>query len=432
MKSGTNFLKKALSFTLLGSLALSLCACNASPSMVTLKSQELTSQLPDESVTGKDPDDTFCSSTADFSIRLFQTALSGSGTGENVLLSPESVLSALAMTANGAGSTTRTEMEQVLCGGMSMEDFNPYMYSFQNRLTASEDVSFHQANSIWIRNQEDAIQVNEDFLQTDKNYYQADAYYAAFDDRTTKEINQWINKNTNGMIPSLLDGPIADDIVLYLINALAFEGTWDTPYEDSQITEDASFTNYAGEPETVAMLHSTEDYYIHDEHATGFLKNYKGGGFAFLALLPEEGMTPEDYAATLTGEDYLTMFRNRETRDVIVQMPEFTYDYTTELKDVLSEMGMPEAFQGHADFSNMGTTDTGYLYIDRVLHKTHIEVDRTGTKAAAVTAVVMTNESCVMEEETPPQVILDRPFVYAIIDTNTGLPIFLGTVNTVQ
>ena len=93
---------------------------------------------------------------------------------------------------------------------------------------------------------------------------------------------------------------------------------------------------------------------------------------------------------------------------------------------------MPEAFQGHADFSNMGTTDTGYLYIDRVLHKTHIEVDRTGTKAAAVTAVVMTSESCVMEEETPPHVILDRPFVYAIIDTNTGLPIFLGTVNTVQ
>ena len=173
--------------------------------------------------------------------------------------------------------------------------------------------------------------MNEDFLQTDKNYYQADAYYAAFDDRTTKEINQWINKNTNGMIPSLLDGPIADDIVLYLINALAFEGTWDTPYEDSQITEDASFTNYAGEPETVAMLHSTEDYYIHDEHATGFLKNYKGSSFAFLALLPEEGMTPEDYAATLTGEDYLTMFRNRETRDVIVQMPEFTYDYTLSL-----------------------------------------------------------------------------------------------------
>ena len=226
MKSGTNFLKKALSVTLLGSLALSLCACSASPSMVTLKNQELTSQLPDESVTGKDPDDTFCSSTADFSIRLFQTALSGSSTGENVLLSPESVLSALAMTANGAGSTTRTEMEQVLCGGMSMDDFNPYMYSFQNRLTASEDVSFHQANSIWIRNQEDAIQINEDFLQTDKNYYQADAYYAAFDDQTTKEINQWVNQNTNGMIPSLLEDPIADDIVLYLINALAFEGTW--------------------------------------------------------------------------------------------------------------------------------------------------------------------------------------------------------------
>lgn len=433
MNTRTCIWKKALSLTMLGACALSLCACGSTHIRTLLPVQgELTSQLTEEPVIGKDADSTFCSSAADFSIRLFQTALTQCDSGENVLVSPESVLSALAMTANGAGSTTRTEMEQALCNGMSIEDFNPYMYSFRNHLNASEDVTFHEANSIWIRNQEDRISLHTDFLQTNKNYYGTDAYYSAFDDQTVKEINHWVKENTNDMIPLLLNEPISDDIVLYLINALAFEGEWDIPYEDTQITEDGIFTNYAGAEEASAMLNSTEACYIHDEHATGFIKNYKGGDFAFLALLPEEGMSPEEYAASLTGESYLKLYQHRQYRDVIVQLPEFTYDYSAELQDVLSEMGMQEAFQDTADFSNMGTTDTGYLYINRVLHKTHIEVDRNGTKAAAVTAIEITTDSCSIDTEEPVIVILNRPFVYAIIDTESGIPIFLGTVNSIQ
>lgn len=144
-------------------------------------------------------------------------------------------------------------------------------------------------------------------------------------------------------------------------------------------------------------------------------------------------MTPEEYAATLTGDSYLSLYQNRENREVLVQLPEFTYDYSTELSKALSDMGMSEAFDASsADFSNMASTDTGYLSINRVLHKTHIEVDRTGTKAAAVTAIEMTNESCAIDTETPPSVILDRPFVYAIVDTESGMPIFLGIVNTIE
>lgn len=426
--------KRLFAAALLGTLTLSLFGCQTSPAPLTIHSENLTDAVTAETVTGKEADATFCQSTSDFSIRLFQAALAETETsGENLLLSPESVLSALAMTANGAGSSTRTEMEQVLCGGMPIDEFNPYMYSFQNRLTSDEAVTFHQANSIWIRNQEDVIQMKEDFLRTDKNYYGADAYYAAFDDQTVQDINSWVQKNTNDMIPSLLQEPIPDDIVLYLINALAFEGDWETPYTEDQIAEDRIFTNYDGAAETVTMLNSDESVYLKDKHATGFLKYYKGANFAFLALLPEEGMTPEEYAATLTGDSYLSLYQNRENREVLVQLPEFTYDYSTELSKALSDMGMSEAFDASsADFSNMASTDTGYLSINRVLHKTHIEVDRTGTKAAAVTAIEMTNESCAIDTETPPSVILDRPFVYAIVDTESGMPIFLGIVNTIE
>lgn len=431
MKQPIILCKQICSILLLGTLTLTLFGCQDSPAASNASGDNLTSTLNTEAVTRADADETFCQSASDFSIRLFQAALTNQKCKtENVLISPESVLAALAMTANGAGGSTLTEMEQTLCDGMSIDTLNSYMYTFQNRLSSDENVSFHQANSIWIRNQADAIQMKESFLQTNRNYYQADAYYASFDEQTVEDINAWVSKNTDGMIPSLLDEPISDDIVLYLINALAFDGTWETPYTDNQLLENRTFTNYAGIQEAATMLSSSESIYIQDSHASGFIKNYKGSNFAFLALLPEDGMSPEEYVSSLTGEAYRSLYQNREYREVQVQLPEFSYDYTTELNNALSDMGMPEAFQPTADFSNMATTNTGYLFINRVLHKTYIEVNRSGTKAAAVTGIELQNESCAID--MPPSVILDRPFIYAIIDTESGIPVFLGIVNTLE
>lgn len=426
-------IKKTINFSMITALAFSLCACDTSDKGKTAASHaSLTNTVSAEEVEGKEMDDTFTKASADFSMELFKQSASGSiQEGENVLISPESVLNALAMTANGANGTTRSDMEHVICGDMTIQEFNPYMYTYNHQLTQSEDVAFHMANSIWIKDNANDIQVKQDFLQTDRNYYNADAYLADFDETTVQDINQWVDTNTNGMIDSLLN-EIPEDVVMYLINALAFEGQWETSYEEHQIEEDGIFTDYAGTEQTVAMLNSTESQYIYDEHATGFIKNYEGGNYAFLALLPDEGVSLEDYVSSLTGDTYMDMYRNREYRDVIVKLPEFTYDYSTELSEPLSAMGMGSAFQEGADFSNMADTDTGLLYINRVIHKTYIQVDRNGTKAAAVTAVEMTDECAMIEPETPPVVNLDRPFVYAVIDTNTGLPIFIGAVNTIE
>ena len=118
---------------------------------------------------------------------------------------------------------------------------------------------------------------------------------------------------------------------------------------------------------------------------------------------------------------------------MVTQLPCFTYSYDLTLNDALIEMGMPTAFtEGAADFSPMVTDPDVKLFISNVIHKTYIELDENGTKAAAVTAVEMTCESCAEPEQREiKEVILDRPFVYAIIDTNTGMPIFMGTVNSV-
>lgn len=410
-------------------LIVSLSGCNSLIPRSGTTNPSLTQGFNPEPANEKEPDEVFLTATADFSIQLFQQSLLAEeqlGKQDNLLVSPESALVALAMTANGAGSTTKLEMEQVLGGGMSIEDLNSYIHTYNQKLVTSEDVTFHIANSIWFRNDPN-VQIQDKFLQTDRTYYNANAYMAPFDQSTVDDINQWVKTNTNGMIDTLLK-EIPPEAWMYLINALAFEGKWDTPYEDKQINEEGEFTNKYGIVETVPMLSSTEGRYLQGEHATGFIKYYEGREFAFLALLPEEGMTVEEYAATLTGEEYMKMYQNREYKDVYVRIPEFTYDYSTDLAIPLQEMGMGEAFTPAADFSNMSDAS---LMIDSVIHKTYIQVDRSGTKAAAVTAVAMKENAAPIMEE-PVYVYLDRPFVYAIIDTETGLPVFMGTVNTIQ
>lgn len=423
-------LKRIAGVSLITATTLSLFACKG-PALQT-QSADLMKDLNAQTVEHQALDDTFRLAAADFSLDLFQQSVKAETvSGSNILISPESVLSALAMTANGADDATLTEMEDVLCGGMDIPSFNSYMYTYNNKLTTTEDVTFHLANSIWIKDKPTEIQVHEDFLQTNRNYYNADAFLADFDDATIKDINNWVDANTNGMIDQLLN-KIPDGAVMYLINALAFEGAWETPYEERQVNENGKFTNYLGTEETVAMLGSTETQYICGEHVTGFVKNYEGGDYAFLALLPEEGMSVDACISSMDGSTFLSLYDNRTYQDVLVQIPEFTYSYDTELSQPLTAMGMGTAFEKTADFSKMADTDSGALYINRVLHKTYIQVDRAGTKAAAVTAVEMMNETAVFDPEEPLSVYLDRPFVYAIIDTETGLPIFIGTVNTIE
>ena len=363
---------------------------------------------------------------ADFSLNLMKENLKAKDKGVNVLVSPESVLYALSMTGNGADNTTLTQFESVLAGGESMGMVNSYLA--KNMDETGNQLSL--ANSIWIRDNANRIQVNDDFLALNKYVYDADAFKSAFDDTTLKDINGWVNEKTKGMIPSVLEY-IDADAVMYLVNAAAFDAKWFEKYEDDDVKENEIFYNYLGDEETVTMLMSTENQFIITEDATGFIKPYEGGGYAFVGILPNEGVDLNDYIESLTGEAWLDMYYNAEDSSVAVWMPEFSDDYDIELSDALINMGLEDAFHEGADFGKMAQTSSGSLYINRVIHKTHIDVDRNGTKAAAATVVEMT-ENCAIGEPIYDFVVLDRPFLYAIVDTNTGLPVFMGTVNSCQ
>lgn len=379
---------------------------------------------------GKKPDALFKEKYLDFALSLFKETLSENDENARVMVSPLSIYYALAMTANGADEGTKEEFEQIL--GLETDELNEYMLTYAKMLKTDDNdgkAVFNIANSIWFKNDVN-LHVNNKFLQTNANYYAAEVYKTDFDKETVRDINAWVNEKTNEMIDKIIQ-KIDKNELMYLVNAVLFESEWKKQYMDIQVKE-GSFTNAAGKLESVEYMQTTLDRYMKADNAVGFLKEYEGD-FAFAAILPAEGMLPEEYIKTLTAEKWMELLasNNYNTGIVHTAIPKFKSENTFSLTDVLKKMGMTEAFSATmANFSRMGSYINN-LYIGGILQKTYIEVNEKGTKAAAVTAVKEYAGARPTDMEIV-EIYLDRPFVYAIIDTNTNLPLFIGTVSAVN
>lgn len=356
----------------------------------------------------------------DFSVKLLQATCDEE---ENTLVSPMSVLSALAMTANGARGETLAQMEDILGG--SVEQLNGALAG----LGQEEDSPLYLANSIWFA-EGGGITPNPDFLQVNADYYRAGVFEAPFDQTTINDINRWVKEHTHGMVEEVLR-EIPHDTVMYLINALAFEGEWENPYEKEDVWQQA-FTNQTGEVQQVSMMHSEEQFYLRDDQAQGFVKYYQGGRYAFVALLPDKEISILDYVEGLDGQQLKALLDNPTSVTVVATMPKFKSEMQVDLQEVLKEMGMDLLFDmEQADFTAMGTCPEGNLYINQILHKTYLEVEEEGTCGGAVTMVGMNCGAAPEEPEEQMVVTLDRPFVYLVVDTSSMFPVFMGTVLSV-
>ncbi|MDE6425388.1 MAG: leucine-rich repeat protein [Ruminococcus sp.] len=381
----------------------------------------LTKNVVSGDISGKTADSQFISSQTDFAVKLLKETVTEP---ENVLISPYSVMQALAMTTNGADGKTLEEMEKTL-GGVALDTLNEYLYTLRINQPDDEKCKLLTANSVWYRDT-DKMSVNADFLQKTVDYYDADIFRAPFDKSTVKSVNNWISQKTEGMIKEVLT-EIDDNIMLYLINAVAFDAEWREKYEEYDI-RDAEFTSADGTKQTAEMMYSTEYAYISGENETGFMKNYSGARYAFAAILPDENIPIVEYVQNLTPETLHTLLAEPQQEPVKAGLPKFNYEYNKELKKNLSAMGMPTAFTPNADFSRLAKIDDGLL-LDEVIHQTYINVDASGTKAGAVTVV---SGACGAAPSPEQEVILDRPFVYCIVDTETTLPVFIGTLTTLE
>lgn len=375
--------------------------------------RNLTENISKNDSDSKAADKEFKAAAASFSADLFKYNYSN---GKTTLVSPLSVLTALALVQNGAQGNTLAQLEQAL-GGLDRDTLNAYMRAYCDFLSAGDELKI--ANSVWT---DSSAEAKRAFLQKAVDSYSAQLFSAPLSDpKTVESINSWVKKNTDGMIPKIIEN--ADrDAVMMLVNAIAFDAKWETPYTNDDI-EKLEFNSYSGKSKKTEFMCSTESVYLSDSDAVGFMKPYKNGRFAFAALLPNEDVSIDDYIASLSGEKLMKIFSSaKKNEEVDVKMPKFKAEYSTQLIDTLKKMGIEDAFdRKSADFSSLIDKNDG-AYIGTVMHKTFIEVDQEGTRAAASTLVGADTMS-LME---PYSVCLNRPFVYMIVDTETNLPLFIG------
>ena len=269
-----------ISLALLLSIIFNLTGC------VTVQAANLMDGVTANKVNKLDDLEEQSASFTDFALRLFKAT---NEDGENVLISPLSVMCALSMTLNGAEGNTLAQMENVL--GMQRDELNLYLYSYITSLPKGEKYKLIQANSIWFRD-DDRFSVSPDFLQTNADYYGADIYKAPFDRQTLRDINNWVKLNTDGMIPKILDD-IPDNAIMYLVNALAFEAEWKEVYKKTQV-RDGKFTTEDGEVQKVKLMYAEENRYLEDtvECVTHshFLKNSRHFGIIFDLKLRDSGL----------------------------------------------------------------------------------------------------------------------------------------------
>ncbi len=399
------------------SMILTAAGCDT-----TVKSENLMDSITPNTVSTIDLNEN-AEKITNFGIELFKASYEE---GKNILISPLSVLSALAMTANGAQGDTLMQIEEAF--GIPIEELNKYIYSYVNSLPQGEKYKLSLANSIWFTNNQ-RFSVNKEFLQTNADYYGADIYKSSFDNDTVKDINNWVKNKTDNMIPKIIDD-IPDSAVMYLVNALAFDAEWEEFFKKSQV-KGGEFTSENGEMEKAEFMYSDVSRYLQDENAKGFIKYYSGNKYAFAALLPNEKITVNEYLSTLDGKKLHDLLVNSEIASVKTSIPKFETAYEAEMKNILKNMGIQAAFDCvSADFRGLGESSEGNIYIDKVLHKTYISVGEKGTKAGAATSIQM-NDECV-NIEPAKEVYLNRPFVYMLIDCETNIPFFIGTMAYIE
>jgi serine protease inhibitor len=359
-----------------------------------------------------------------FGFKLFQS-VNKSEAAQSVFISPVSVSMALGMTLNGANGTTRDAMARTLeFFGMAQADINSsYKTLIAHLINLDPKVKFQIANSIWYRPD---LNVEQDFKDANKQYFGAEINSIDFSNPSAaKTINGWVDRNTNGKIKEIVPDPIPRDLVMYLINAIYFKGTWTYRFDSTQTRND-NFVLADGSRKPCRMMsQGGEFFYYADDQLQAIDMSYGDAGFSATILLPKTGTNIETFANQLTQQHWNTWIGQMIKSKGDIYLPKFKLEYKKQLNDMLIAMGMSIAFDPNsADFRNIDRR--GSLSISEVMHKTFVQVDEEGTEAAAVTSVGISRTSVGPSDNFVMRV--DRPFIFVIREHQSGTILFIGKI----
>ena len=347
----------------------------------------------------------------------------------NLIVSPFSISTALAMTYAGADGQTEEQMSRTLYFSPNDEAFHA-AFSERTRKILEKGKKEEQlsiANSLW---PQEGYPFIPEFMELLNEYYGSALYpvdYMGNREIIRNRINQWVADHTNNLIKELIKpGVLIPDTRLVLVNAIYFLSDWKIAFDLNATRPDNFHLNDGSVVRTPFMYMKDEFMYYENNEFQLLELPYKGGDFSFLAFLPAEDLSVEDLIKMMDATTFSQSLEQLSNHKVDVFLPSFKVRSQMDLEEVLARMGMPLAFSNDADFSRM--TPRNDLKIDKVIHEAYIDVNEEGTEAAASTAVVIIRKTAVMDEERDPVFRADRPFIFAIKENSSNAVLFLGKI----
>lgn len=349
----------------------------------------------------------------------------------NIFISPTSLLMALSMVYNGADGKTKVEIAKALqAEGIDVEDLNKANASLMSMLhDRSEDIELNVANSIWLN---DYFHVQDHFKTNTEDYFNAMIQEVDIhDNKTPDTINDWVKKSTNGKIKAIVDSPLDQNIVSFLINAIYFNGNWTHEFKE-ELTENRPFYLEDGSVKDVpAMTLNEKLAYMENDYIQAVTLPYgEGEDMSMNVILPKENTSLEEVMSLLNNESWEVWKEEFTPQEGTIMMPKFQLEYETILNESLEKLGMKTAFQERtANFSKMIQEDES-IWISQVKQKTFIDVNEKGTEAAAATSVEVKITSAPIEK--PFIMEVNRPFLILITDHSTDTILFIGSIYNPQ
>ena len=358
-----------------------------------------------------------------FSFNLFSQLLARTSPPQNIFISPQSIAIAFTTIRNGTEGETLAEIDRTLELELDAAKIDSgYRKLIEILTTADPSIKLAIANSLWVNQN---IELKDEFIDRAQDFYRSKVTNLDFADPSAPQtIDRWVASNTAYKILEIVDS-VSPENVLYLINAIYFQGDWANKFDPSQTTEQPFFSN--SQTSTVAMMSQTGEYryYANEQFQAVRLPYGEQKEIGMYIFLPQTNSSLEQLNQQLNIDNWQEWLSQMRSQRGNISLPKFKLEYDTELKDVLSVLGMQRVFNPtQANFSAM--TDTS-MAIDTVKHKAVIEVDEKGTEAAGVTSIGIRITSA-MPENQPFNFTVDRPFFFAIEDDITETILFMGNV----
>ena len=341
---------------------------------------------------------------------------------KDYIISPLSMQFLLGMILDGAQGETAEQIAAVLgYGAGETQQVDEYCLSMLTQLPKLDRrTGIAIANAIYV---DDGWPLKDAYKSEVGQYYKAEISNLDFSDNeaSLKEINGWCKKHTNGMIEKILD-EVDPSNLCYLLNALYFKGQWKEKFNKS-VSAEETFTNEAGVTSKVTMMKNEKEFpYAESKAFQAVRLPYGNGAYAMTVILPKAGYTVKDVVTYLRDANWNEFRYGFDSREVKLWLPRFETKYNILLNDILSEMGMPYAFD--ASNANFSALSDYALRLSFVQQHAAIKVDEEGTEAAAVSSAAFEKNAAMPLE--PAVFHADHPFLYLITESSSGVVLFAG------